>query len=156
MTEVMEDFMPHMRHKIGLFKAKPYHLVLTNERLIFAQATKAIRKQAEQALLDDVKGKGFKARLGAVMRQHQFLYELYQALSPEEILAQTPGNFAIPRHNLLKIRQQLGATYDQQGHQNPKKITLHTTQGKYVFLGGHTQDGDRAYHALKRAIKAQK
>ncbi len=153
MSEVFEDFIPYLKHKVGFLKSVPYHLILTNERLIFAQNTKAVQKAAQAALLQEMKGKSLKERMMTGMAHNAVLFDQYKAMSIDEILAQTPGNFTIPRHTLLKVRTSIGAGLDENNQPTNGTITLTTTTGKMVFKGTTIQDGERAYHALKRAIK---
>ena len=153
MSEVFEVFIPHVKQKVGLLKSTPYHLLATSERLIFIQNTKAVQKAAQQRLLQSVKGKGMKERLLASLSMDSALANYYQNLGFDGALQETPGNYAVPRHTLLKVRTSIGAGYDESGRPTPGTITLTTTSGKMVFKGATTEDGERAYQALKRLIR---
>ena len=152
MSEVIEVFIPHVKLKVGLLKSTPYHLIVTNERLLMIQNTKAVQKAAQQRLLQTLKGKSMKERMLASLSMNSALAQHYENLGPEGALLETPGNHAYPRHTLIKVRTSIGAGYDENNRPTSGTITLTTTTGKLVFKGATTEDGERAYHALKKAL----
>lgn len=153
MSEVFETIIPHVKQKVGFLKTIPYHLILTNERLLFIQNTKEVRKAAHQRLLNKLKGKGLKERMLTSVSQDLQLFNYYESLGADGALLETPGNYALPRHTLIKVRTSIGAGYDENNRPTPGTITLTTTTGKMVFKGGTVEEGERAYQKLKQALK---
>lgn len=89
--------------KTGLFSSELYHLVITNQRLIFALQTKEMQTQDVKNARDQAKqqGKGFFGQVGAQMGTRSG--EKYLPMPPHLILAETAQNFAINLPEVVKI-----------------------------------------------------
>lgn len=154
--EKIEHIIGSVARKEGFLKYQGYRLFFTNKRLIFGKLTKAMLKQEEKDFIESLKGKGFKARLGAVMTGNQTLYEKYQDVEPDMILNEMPGSFFIERSLLTKVKQPGVTRFDDNGQQINKNIVLKTTSGKHVLKIRDTHETDRAYQALKQYVKENK
>ncbi len=153
---MIEHIIGGVSRKEGFLKYQGYRLFFTNKRLIFAKMTKEMRKQEQKEMLDGLKGKGFKARLGAVMTGHKALYDKYQNVEPDIILNEHPGSFFIDRAMLKKVKQPGVTRYDDHGQQINKNIVLKTVQDKHVLKINDVHETDRAYQALKQYVKENK
>ena len=113
-------------------KSKTYSLVLTSRRVIFAQLTKekitATTSRARDAAKLD--GKGLVGQWGAQLGASFNYHDAYRHMSPDAALAETPGNFAIDRSAIQKVKYRVG-TMDDDGHSTSDQITIKTTSGKH-------------------------
>jgi hypothetical protein len=120
------------------FGGKPYTMVLTERRVIFAHMTSAMSKQLVAVARDSAKadGKGFFGQWGAQLTAYSGFAQGYLDKSPEEALAETPENFAIERSTILKVKLKSGTTSDENSS-SPDRLIIKTTDKKYdIFLGG--------------------
>ena len=113
-------------------KQKLYTLVVTDRRVIFAELTRERMKQLslaanEQAQLD---GKGFFGRAGAQMHARDGVAATYWSMSPDEVLRETPTNFAIDRSEIKKVKFKLGATDIA-----PDLVIIKTAKENYKLQG---------------------
>lgn len=118
-------------------KSKTYSLIITDTRLIFAQLTKERMTAMVNAARDGAKadGKGFfgqwGAQLGTTMNYHQAYWEM----SPDAALAETPGNFALHRRDVLDVKFRQGVS-DENGATSNDRLILKTTAGKRTLQVG--------------------
>lgn len=128
-------------------KQKAYTLMITDRRLLFAELTKermnAVLAQAKEEA--KAQGKGFfgqwGAQLGGSMNQHQ----AYWQMSPEEALAEAPGNFEVDRGAIKEVKFKTGISDDE--HNSPDMVIIKTTGDTYKLqVGG-------ALSAVKGAFK---
>lgn len=89
--------------KTGLFSSDLYHLVITNQRLIFALQTKEMQSQDVKNAREQAKqqGKGFFGQVGAQMSTRSG--DKYLGFAPHLILAENPQNFAVDLAEVVKI-----------------------------------------------------
>lgn len=92
-----------VRKKTGLFSSDLYHMVITNQRLLFALQTKEMQDQDVKSARDQAKqqGKGFLGQVGAQLSTRSG--DKYLGISPHFILAEHPQNFAIDLAEVVKI-----------------------------------------------------
>ena len=93
-------------------KQKRYTLVVTDERLIFAELTKAKARELSDEARRRTKAEGGSVfeQLGAQMRVAQDHAQLYWSIPPEAALAETPGNVAVDRSDIRKVKFKYGAS----------------------------------------------
>ncbi len=139
--------------KEGLLRSPSYRVIVTNERLVFAKVTKEMVKEENQALKENLKGKGFKERVGVLMTSSQQAQERYQSMAVEEILRETEGNFAVPFTDIRKVKRPMGTRFDENNQPYPRNITIHTQQGKHVLKFHYANESDDAYRVLKDCEK---
>jgi hypothetical protein len=129
-------------------KQKAYSLTITDRRIIFAELSKekikALTKQAAGEAKDA--GRGLLGRLGAQMNASANYHNVYRQMTPEEILAETPGNFAIERGDIQKLTFKTGMV--DESHNQSDHITIKATSGKYKFnVGGSLSAAKEAFRA---------
>jgi hypothetical protein len=118
---------------LGL-KVESFVIVCTSLRIIFALQTtqmmqeniKLARDQAEQ------QGKGFFGKWGAQFSANSG--KKYWEIPPQQILAETPDNFAIERQQLRSIRMR--EEYSDENTASSYKLEFDTTAGKHKFRFG--------------------
>lgn len=129
-------------------KQKACSLVITNRRIICAELTKEKMREIALEARDTAKaeGKGLMGRLGAQMRASSAGHVRYRQMAPEAVLAETPGNFAIERADIGKIKFKSGAVDDQRTI--PDSVTIKTSSEKYKFhVGGSLAAAEREFGA---------
>jgi len=119
---------------LGL-KIEPFIIVFTNLRIIFAfQTTQMMQENVRQARQQaEQEGKGFFGKWGAQLGANSG--KQYQQVPPQQILAETPNNFAIHREHLRSIRMR----EDYSTEDSPSTYTMEfdTVAGKHKFKFGH-------------------
>ena len=138
-TEAVVGVIPHLMQVTGSIKTKGWILVTTDQRLMLAQFS---GPQMQEALaLSKARAKGFMGRLlaGKVLTPGDVVEycRKYFRMSPEQIIAETPGNVAL---NLLDIRRAY-VEYekdqeDEDSHIQTDRywLTLVSNQGDYKYV----------------------
>ena len=120
-------------------KVTSYTLVLTESRIIFAEATAAMLKQSVADARDAAKadGKGFFGQWGAQMGAYSKLAQGYLSMDPALALAENPGNFAIEESAIASSKLKRGMTGDSDTNATPDRLIIKTTGGeKYTISLG--------------------
>jgi hypothetical protein len=129
--------IPDAKTKTGLFSYTGWVLVVTDQRLLGAHITNEIMKHAMEEARAQAKasGSGFFGQWGAQLKASVTLGRRYCAMTPEAILAETPGNWAVVPGQVRSIkvedkeRQQGDGTFEF----HYLKITLETVDGKVTY-----------------------
>ena len=89
-----------------LLRRVSYTLVLTPKRMLFAKMTRALQMESIRQARAEAKaaGKGALATWGAQISGALSWFQRYADMSPQDILAETPDNFALARSDILKLR----------------------------------------------------
>ena len=98
--------IPTARIKTGLFSKKAYTLVVTDRRMILAEMTNAALKGAieEARATRKAEGGGFFGQWGAQIGASIDFAKRYLSMTPEAILAETPGNVALLPGDVKSIK----------------------------------------------------
>ncbi|MDO9557967.1 MAG: zinc-ribbon domain-containing protein [Coriobacteriia bacterium] len=135
--------------KAGLLKRVTYTLVMTNYRILFAQTTSAMLKQNVMEARDSAKaeGGGFFKQWGAQISAGFNYADRYLEMTPEQVLAETPGNWALEIARIQKVKYKVGMVGDAETTSTPDKITIKTANQKYVLelSGGSTNATRQAF-----------
>jgi hypothetical protein len=115
--------------------------VLTNQRLIFAQMTgdmlkDAIKQAREQAKAE---GKGFFGQWGDQLKASAAYLSRYLDMSPSEVLSETPGNFAVSNSAVSEVKLKLKDTGNQ-ANLREFEIEVKSSSGKYEFRMDENSD----------------
>lgn len=133
-------------------KSKSYTLVLTNKRVIFAHLTAEMMKDLVRNARDSAKadGKGFFGQWGAQLGAYSEFASHYLEMPPEEVLAQTPQNFAIDRAIITKVKVK-STSADADGVNTIDRLIIKTTdKNKYVVtLNGGVSSAKKALIAAE-------
>ena len=127
MTErTQKDVIHGLKRKVGLLRYQPCSVIFENGTMLVAACETTAR------------GDELTAR--------------YSDMTPEEILAESEGNFSIPANQVEKVRVDRhagGGDIDTSG--GPDRIILKTLLGKQVFVfTGKGTDSARAREILAR------
>lgn len=135
--ETVMATIPNAMLKAGFMGvgSKPYILVLTDRRVIFARITSEMMKQLVSDARDDAKsqGKGFMGQWGAQLTAYAKFAERYSRMHPDEILAETPENFAIDRSTIRKAKLKAG-TMNEDGATSSDRLIIKTTDKTYTIV----------------------
>ncbi len=136
--EKIEGMIPSVRLKTGLLSSKVYNLVVTDRRIVFAETTKEMLKQAaaDAARESKEQGKGMLRRMATTMVSSRRVYEKYWQMDIAAILKETPGNFAIALDEVKKISFQVSTVQlrmeqQEMGQSGKDRMTIKTTKDKY-------------------------
>ncbi|GAB2884332.1 hypothetical protein [Nocardioides pacificus] len=110
-----------------------YTLVITDRRIVFAELTKEKVRELAHLAKDHAReiGKGALGQLGAQAGVPWTAAEAYRAMSPEEVLGESPGNFAVDRTEVRKVRFKLGST-----EAAAETVTIRTASDTYKLQVG--------------------
>lgn len=151
MAETVLGAIPDARIKTGLLKSESWVLVVTDQRLIGARITdelmKSIVEQARAAA--KASGSGFFGQWGAQLKASFALGQRYCAMTPEAILAETPGNWALLPGQVSAIKvQRASRAGGDEVEIDYLKITIETAGGKGSYETNDDKPGQREVQAL--------
>ena len=136
-SESIVSMIPNAMLRAGFMgvKTKPYILVLTGQRIIFARVTNEMLKQAVAQARDgaESEGKGFFAQWGAQLTAYSDLASRYLVTPPEQILHENPDNFAVDRSAIVKTKFKTGSA-DDSGADTSDRLILKTTGKTYTIV----------------------
>lgn len=151
-SEEIVGVIPAVRRKTGVFSSKTYSLVATNRRLIFAELTNKMLKQAAEDAIRESKeqGKGFFARTAATATSSQRIYNRYRQMTPEEILEETPGNYAIEYRDISSIKIRHGMFREEQGQYDNDEMHIKTNREKIkcIFEYSNSREAKKLLRGL--------
>ncbi len=106
MSETMAALIPLVRKPKSFGRSDTYTLIVTDSRMVFAELTGDMMKQAAADAQRQGKeeGKGFFARWGDQIKACMTFSERYRHMTPDEALQENPGNFAIQNSSVKKIK----------------------------------------------------
>jgi len=113
-SEQIVGIIPDLKHKKGLLKYESCNVIVTDSRLIVAVMTKQARKALGETPLE----------------------QTYRGMTTDAILAETPGNLAIPTDEIKRIRVEQGSGGDIEVSGGPDRLIVKTTTGKHLFTFG--------------------
>ncbi len=130
--ERIAGIIPAMRRKTGLFSSKVFNLVVTDRRIVFAEVTNEMLKQAAENAASEAKadGKGFLARAAATAGSWQRVHQQYWQMTPQAILSESPNNTSIDHRDIVSIRIRGGGFDYDDGQQAPDEMRIKTNRGK--------------------------
>jgi hypothetical protein len=110
-----------------------YTGVVTSQRMIFAQMTSEMMKNAVQQSRDQAKadGKGFWGQWGDQLRATLGYSQRYLSMPPQMILAETPGNFELSNNAISEIKVKVKR--NEEGQVHDLEVEIHSTMGKFEF-----------------------
>lgn len=136
-SESIISMIPNTMLRAGFMgiKTKPYILVLTAQRIIFARVTNEMLKQAVADARDGAKseGKGFFGQWGAQLSTYSDLAGRYLGTPPELILRDNPDNFAVDRSAIVKVKFSIGSA-DESSADTSDRLILKTTGKTYTIV----------------------
>ena len=106
MGEKMVGLVPMLKKPKSFGRWDTYAMVITNRRSLFPQITGKMLKQAmaEAQRKGKEEGKGFFSRWADQFKVSYNFSQRYWDMLPEEILGETPGNFAVENSDIIEIK----------------------------------------------------
>ncbi len=142
MNETIAAVIPLVRKPKSFGRSDTYTLVVTDSRLIFAEMTGDMLKEAaaEAQRRGKEEGKGFLSRWGDQIKATMRYADRYWQVPPDDALGENKRNFAIQNPSVKKIRvkskdesgdpDQSGRTYIE--------LKIESSAGKFDFkVDGH-------------------
>jgi hypothetical protein len=153
MTETVFGAIPNARIKTGMLKSESWVLVVTDQRLIAARLTDQLVKSIAESARAQAKasGSGFLGQWGAQLKPGFAIGQRYCAMTPEAILAETPGNWALAPGQVSSIkveRKTRNAGSDDDFEANYLRITIEAAGGKGSYETNDDKPGEREVQAL--------
>ena len=113
-----------------------FTIICTNERTVFANFTGKMMKEAVNEARAQAKeeGKGFFGQWGAQLTSTSNYHQRYWEMKPDEILAQTEGNFDLPHNQLVKLKVKKKVSHDEDDFQVRTEMQYETANSKYKFM----------------------
>ncbi len=120
-------------------------LVITSERVLVAELTSAMRKEAARQAAEQVRaqGKGWMAGASAVWQSHTGYAQRYLQQPSAQILQESTRNFAIPRAVIRSLRLKnaslLRSTDDFRATNTQCRMIVRTSEDQYTFEFANAQ-----------------
>lgn len=152
MSENIEAVIPLVRKPKSFGRSDTYTLVVTADRMVFAELTGDMMKQAAMEAQREGKeeGKGFFSRWGDQLKACMTYSDRYWHMAPDEALHENPRNFAIQNASVKKIK--VSAKDDSRGQDDVGRsyteLKIEASVGKFEFK----VDG-RDSRSVKEALK---
>lgn len=136
MAEKMVGLVPvAKKHKFG--REETYAIVITDTRSIFAQLTESMLKKAgeECQLKGKETGRDFMQRWADEVKVKACFSERYWNIPPDDVLKETPGNFAIDNADIsaIKITSKDEHWVNNEEGQKPAEMNIESQKGKHSF-----------------------
>ena len=137
----------------GLLGFQTFSVIVTPARLVFAETTSQMQKDAVREAAEEAKreGKGLLGRMAAQWGWLNRIVDKYQAMPVEAALRETRDNFFILNAHVRKVSVQ--EKRDMETHQRSYHLVIEASSGKYGFelkAGGP----DEARQLLRQTLGA--
>ena len=115
--------------------------VLTGQRLIFAQMTGDMIKDAVKQAREQAKaeGKGFFGQWGDQLKASASFASRYYDMDPSMVLSETPGNSEVSNSSVSEVKLKLKDTGNQM-NQREFEIEIKSSSGNYKFRMDENSD----------------
>ena len=147
MAEKVLGDIPDARIKTGFLKSETYVLVVTDQRLLGAHLTDELVKRVAAEAKAEAKGagKGVFGQWGAQLKAGFAIGQRYLAMTPEAILAETPGNWALAPAQVrsIKVEKKSRGGDDDAPSIDFLRITIETAGGKGAYETNDDKPGQK-------------
>ena len=153
-NERIVGIIPGTQRKSGIFSLKTYNLVVTDRRVIFAEATKDMFNQAAKEALEEAKveGKGLLARTANVFTSQQRIYQKYWNMHPDSILNETADNYAVAFSEIASIRIIRGRYNDNNQQHDQDEMHIKTNREKIKLSFAYSNESKKAREMLQSLL----
>ena len=148
MEEKVLEVVP-VNWKKSMFKSEPWVLIVTNQRMLFAKWTKELFDEAAKEREEETKEAGggrFKQMISHATTGLTY-YNKYLTMPPEEILKETPENFALTPSDVTNVTMKKGRSANRgtalikinigvgqsEALESPNQIIIDTKTGRMIF-----------------------
>lgn len=168
MEEKVLEVVP-VNWKKSMFKSEPWVLIVTNQRMLFAKWTKELFDEAAKEREEETKEAGggrFKQMISHATTGLTY-YNKYLTMPPEEILKETPENFALTPSDVTNVTMKKGRSANRgtalikinigvgqsEALETPNQILIDAKTGKMVFE--FSTSFEKAHEALSNAFRVK-
>ncbi|PVX26402.1 MAG: hypothetical protein CW691_01590, partial [Candidatus Bathyarchaeum sp.] len=131
-----------LRKPKSLGRYDTYSGVLTPQRLIFAQMTSDMLKEAinQSRAQAKAEGKGFFGQWGEQLKASASFAGRYYNIEPSVILSETPGNFALSNNTINEIKLKLKTYGNPDNNQQEFEVEFKGSSGNYKYRMDENND----------------
>jgi hypothetical protein len=131
-----------LRKPKSLGRYDTYSGVLTPQRLIFAQMTGDMLKEAINQARAQAKaeGKGFFGQWGEQLKASASFASRYYHIEPSVALSETPGNFALGNNTINEVKLKLKTYGNPDNNQREFEVEFKGSSGKYKYRMDENND----------------
>jgi hypothetical protein len=131
-----------LRKTKSLGRYDPFVGAITNQRLIIAQMTSEMLKNAAMQAKEEAKanGKGFFGQWSDQLKASFGYTKKYLTMQPEAIIEETPGNFGIYNNSISEIKLKIKNIGTQDNERHEFEIEIKSQGGKYEFRMDENND----------------
>lgn len=124
-----------LRKPKSLGRYDTYSGVLTNQRLVFAQMTSSMLKDAIKQAKEQAKanGKGFFGQWKEQLKVSASFSQRYYSIEPSVALSETAGNFELKNSAVNEIKLKLKTVGNPDNNQREFEVEFKGTMGKYKY-----------------------
>ena len=148
--EPIRVIIPNLGITKSLGRIDIYNLIVTDRRSIFAKLTNEIMQEAIKQRRDkaEAEGKGFFGKWKAQMQGFNMYTDAYTEMTPDQILAETQGNWAIDNSSIRGMK--FSADIDDEGGQSYYYTEITTITDKLKFRSDYNPKDlfSRAYGSI--------
>ena len=131
-VETVKMIVPDLLMIYGFGKSDTFNLIITTHRSIFAKLTRSIKEQSQKKMNEKIDG----AKMNRVIKwmakriDYSAYLEWYAGKSPQEVLNETPGNYAIDNVDIIDVSIKDESSETEDGGKIPGYELVITTRGK--------------------------
>jgi len=131
--EPVYGVIPGAQRRKGLLGFQTFSIVVTPQRLVFAETTSQMQKDAVREAADEAKrqGKGLLGRVAAQMGWLNRVAQRYYQMPVEMALRENKDNFFILNSHVRKVT--VRETQDDETLQSSCYLAIEASSGKYSF-----------------------
>jgi len=131
--EPIKAIIPNLMISKSFGRADTYNLIVTERRSIFAKLTNEIMNETvkRRRAKAEAEGKGFFGKWKAQMAGFNTYTDWYADKTPDQALAETPGNWAIENSAIRGVK--VNESSDDEGGMTLYYIQFTTITGKFDF-----------------------
>ena len=131
-----------LRRPKSLGRYDTYTGVLTGQRIVFAQMTGDMLKEAVKQARDQAKsqGKGFFGQWGEQLKASATFASRYYHMEPSVALSETSGNFALNNNTINEIKLKLKTYGNPDNNQQEFEVEFKGSSGKYKYRMDQNND----------------
>lgn len=148
MSEAIATIISTVRKPKSFGRSDTYTLIVTDTRMIFAEMTGDMLKEAamEAQRLGKEEGKGFFSRWGDQIKASMRFADRYWQIPPDDALAENSKNFAVQNASVkkIKVRSRDDSAHPDEPARTYTELKIESSSGKFEFkIDGHDAKGIR-------------
>jgi hypothetical protein len=104
-VETVKMIVPDLLMIYGFGRSDSFNLVITTHRSIFAKLTRGIKEQSQKKMNEKIDGAKMNPLIKWMAKRIDYsaYLEWYAGKSPQEVLNETPGNYAVDNVDIVDV-----------------------------------------------------